>query len=286
MTALLFATDLHGNERSYEQLWALAAERAPTAVVLGGDLFPWPRGPDLLKGQRAFVQGPFAAGLRALRERAPELRVFAIPGNDDWAACVPDLEALEQESLLELLHLTARPLSLETSDHEAGPWIAGYACVPITPFKMSDWDRLDVPGWEPEKVNERPYLSDTGQVREGTIAEVRARPTIEADLAHLATLSPPARTVYVTHSPPYETNLDRMHGQRPIGSHALRAFVEAHQPPLTLHGHVHESPRLTGEISDQLGRTLCVNPGDSRQRLRAAWVELEDVVGTLERLNG
>lgn len=31
-----------------------------------------------------------------------------------------------------------------------------------------------------------------------------------------------------------------------VGSIALRRFIEARQPLLTLHGHVHESARLTG----------------------------------------
>jgi Icc-related predicted phosphoesterase len=40
------------------------------------------------------------------------------------------------------------------------------------------------------------------------------------------------------------------------GSQAVRQAIEAHQPFLGLHGHIHESP---GAI--KIGRTLCINPG-------------------------
>lgn len=40
---------------------------------------------------------------------------------------------------------------------------------------------------------------------------------------------------------------------------AVKKFIEARQPLLTLHGHVHESSRLTGEWKIRQGRTVCVN---------------------------
>jgi Icc-related predicted phosphoesterase len=42
----------------------------------------------------------------------------------------------------------------------------------------------------------------------------------------------------------------------PVGSTAVRDFIERHQPRLTLHGHIHESP---GAVT--LGHTLAINPG-------------------------
>ena len=40
-----------------------------------------------------------------------------------------------------------------------------------------------------------------------------------------------------------------------IGSIAVRRLIEDRQPLLTLHGHVHESARITGSWRDQIGRT-------------------------------
>jgi Icc-related predicted phosphoesterase len=40
-----------------------------------------------------------------------------------------------------------------------------------------------------------------------------------------------------------------------VGSIAIRRFIEKRQPLITLHGHIHESARLTGSWRERLGRT-------------------------------
>ena len=87
----------------------------------------------------------------------------------------------------------------------------------------------------------------------------------EGDLERLASLSPPERTIYLFHTPPYRTKLDRadLDGKSfdhapldvHIGSIAVREFIEARRPLLTLHGHAHESARLTGSWRDLVGKT-------------------------------
>ncbi len=263
---LLFATDLHANVRAYARLVEQADALAVDAVVLGGDLLNVPPvGQCRVKGQRAFLDDVLAPLLR--RTRRP---IYAIPGNDDLVGAVgPGLAALEAEGVLVALHGRAVPLG-------EGWTIAGYACVPLTPFAYSDYDRVDVPGWKPSRVKTRVLASDPSGARNATDAEVAARPTMEAELAALAAraaeVGDPARTVWVTHSPPYEV-LDQMHGGARIGSRAVRALVERLRPPLTLHGHVHEAPVLLKRILERVGPTVCVNPGTSRLKLRAALVD-------------
>jgi len=41
------------------------------------------------------------------------------------------------------------------------------------------------------------------------------------------------------------------------GSIAIRRFIEEKEPLITLHGHIHESARLTGSWQDKMGRTVC-----------------------------
>ena len=41
-----------------------------------------------------------------------------------------------------------------------------------------------------------------------------------------------------------------------VGSIAVKRFIEERQPLLTLHGHVHEAARLTGEWKIRIGREL------------------------------
>jgi len=61
----------------------------------------------------------------------------------------------------------------------------------------------------------------------------------------------------------------------------VRAFIEEHQPPLTLHGHIHESPMVSGSYAERIGRTLCVNPGQSPERLHAVIFDTDDPYTTL-----
>ncbi len=73
------------------------------------------------------------------------------------------------------------------------------------------------------------------------------------------------RAVMLFHTPPYDTNLDRaatdgmMVDHVPldlhVGSIAVQRFIEKRQPLLTLHGHIHESARLTGSWRDRIGGT-------------------------------
>lgn len=269
LTQLLFATDLHGNQRAYDRLWARAEDLRVDAIVLGGDLLPLPLGKadDPIRLQQEFANGYLAKSLRQQRDAGRA--VYGLLGNDDWEACRPCFKALEEEDAYRDLHMARHPLA-------DGLWIAGYSCVPVTPFRMSDWDRFDSVSWSPKVSPRSLLLTDTGVLREGALPELRQRATIEEDLRELAKAGDPACTVYVCHTPPDETKLDLMHGRRHIGSPALRAFIEEHQPPLTLHGHVHESPHLSGDIVDRIGKTVCVNPGDSRTKLRAVLVNPAD----------
>ncbi|KPJ98879.1 MAG: hypothetical protein AMJ60_06825 [Desulfobacterales bacterium SG8_35] len=60
----------------------------------------------------------------------------------------------------------------------------------------------------------------------------------------------------VSHTPPVQTNTDRLANGNHVGSRAVRAFIEEKQPLLCLTGHIHES-----RGQDNIGRTLVLNPG-------------------------
>ena len=58
-----------------------------------------------------------------------------------------------------------------------------------------------------------------------------------------------------------------------IGSGAVRNTIEKIQPIITLHGHVHESPYISGDWVEHIGETICVNPGQG-DKLPAVIVDL------------
>jgi len=250
MASFVYASDLHGNRESYDRLFAADAD----AVVLGGDLLPHTKGTleSRIEAQREFARD-------YLSRKFASRPCYWIAGNDDWAAVLPLLE-----------HGT--PIHGRAEPFLDGLSIAGYACVPVTPFGMKDHDRYDSDGWTPRIVPQRVLFSTSAGPESGSLHSVRSRGTIAADLERLAALSDPAKTVYVTHSPPWGTTLDRRYDGTSIGSRAIRTFIERHRPPLTLHGHIHESPGI-----DRIGSTISVNPGDSLARLRAVKVDLRDL---------
>jgi uncharacterized protein len=115
----------------------------------------------------------------------------------------------------------------------------------------------------------------------------------EDGIAHdLAQLCDPSQIVFDrlimnVHVPPYGIGLDfapeltadlrpKMRGGMdssiPVGSHAVKEFIERYQPLLGLHGHVHESKSVA-----RIDRTVCVNPGSryNEGSLQAAIIELD-----------
>jgi Icc-related predicted phosphoesterase len=272
VTRCLFVSDLHGREDRYEKLLAAAALERPSAVFLGGDLLPFAGG-----GHAGdFLQDWLAPRLEALRARLGPLypRVLAIFGNDDPRAEEPSLAALQARGLLE--HAHGRRLEL------AGGFTAyGYACVPPTPFRLKDWERYDVsrfvdPGCVSPEEGQRSVSADEQDVRWGTIA---------GDLERLAGTDELSRAVFLFHSPPYGGALDRaaLDGRAldhapldvHVGSIAIHRFVEARQPLVTLHGHVHESARLTGRWSERVGRTVCLSAAHDGPELALVRFALE-----------
>lgn len=254
----LFATDLHGRIARYERLFAAAEAERPAALLLGGDLLPGGPGEGLTATHYPDFWNDFLAPrLARLRSRAGS-RVLVILGNDD--------PRREEAALLDL---AVRGLA----EHIHGRWtelggyrIGGYSYVPPTPFWLKDWERYDIsrfvdPGCISPEEGKRTLPVPPSEARWATIA------------ADLAALAPPdedlSRSVLLFHSPPYQTRLDRaaLDGMQVdhapldlhVGSIAIRRFIESRQPLLTLHGHVHESARLTGDWRDQIGATTCLS---------------------------
>jgi len=62
--------------------------------------------------------------------------------------------------------------------------------------------------------------------------------------------------ILVSHTPPFQTKIDKLLNNAHVGSTAVRTYIEQQQPLLCLAGHIHES---WGQ--DYIGRTLVFNPG-------------------------
>jgi Icc-related predicted phosphoesterase len=249
-------------------------------VLLGGDLLPHGL------GERAdsFVAEYLAAKFRALRTvlAGAYPRVFVIFGNDDARIHEEDLYQGEREGLWEYIHGKRTSLGSLT--------LAGYAYVPPTPFLLKDWERYDVgryvdPGCVSPEEGVRTVPVPENETRYATIARDLEELTMGLDTKSL---------VMLVHGPPHSTKLDRaaLDGvevdHAPVDSHvgsvALRRFIERRQPLLTLHGHIHESARLTGSWRDRIGATELLSAAHDGPELALVRLDLDDPAGATREL--
>ena len=265
---IIFAADLHGIERLYEQLFLLVSGNRPDAVLLGGDLLP-KEGPfeESMEEQRHFVVRCLEPKLLEIRSLFPATEWFVMLGNEDWFYHIALFQDMEFRGLVKLIHNRRHVLrnSLE---------VIGYSHVPPTPFSNKDGERRDLPDVPETPQQFLPCLSTKAGLRYiRRESYFRAQPTLWEELEALPRPSDPGKAVYVMHSPPWETNLDVLHDGSHAGSRAIRRFIEERQPLLTLHGHIHESPFVSGNFTDRIGSTLCMNPGHASERLSAIVLE-------------
>lgn len=254
-----FVSDLHGHQHRYEQLFSAISRERPDAVFLGGDLLPGAHraAASQFPVVRDFIEDYLAAHLRGLREvLGPAYpRVFLVLGNDDPRRAEEGLTDPRHGDLWEYVHQRRA----ELGEHA----VYGYNYVPPTPFQLKDWERYDVsryvePGSVSPEEGRRSVPVDPSVTRYATIKEDLDTLTLGADLSS---------AIMLFHAPPYNTALDRaaldgkMVDHAPldvhVGSVAIRKFILARKPRITLHGHIHESASITGSWHERLGDTVC-----------------------------
>ncbi len=253
-TKSLFVSDLHGKPERFQKLFQIIAEKIPSLVFIGGDFLPMAYHYDS-SFPGGFIHDFMIPQLAALKESmaAKYPRVFIIMGNDDARVEEPALYEMQRLGFLEYIHNRAVALDRYS--------VYGYAFVPPTPFQLKDWERYDISRF----VDPGSISPEEGRYSIPVNEREKKYSTIKADLEKLAGESNLENAILLFHAPPYKTFLDRAaldnvkfdHAPLDIhaGSMAIRQFIENRQPLLTLHGHIHESARLTGHWHDKLGRT-------------------------------
>jgi Icc-related predicted phosphoesterase len=280
----VFVSDLHGQPDRFNKLFARLESATPRAVFLGGDLLPgglgMSRGEPDYEGD--FLSGYLAKHLGSLRSRLGSNYpgVFLILGNDDGRVEEPVARDGESAGLWQYIHMRR----VTWSGHD----VYGYNYIPPSPFQLKDWERYDVSRY----VDPGAVSPEEGRRSPGFPEERSRYKTIAADLVELTEDRKLDRAIMLFHTPPYETVLDRadlddrviehvpvdVH----VGSIAVRRFIEERQPLLTLHGHVHESTRLTGEWRQQIGSTWCFNAAHDGPELALIWFD-PDELGSAKR---
>lgn len=250
-----FVSDLHGRVARYEKLFASIVRERPDLVLIGGDILPHALHDTI---HQDFLCEFLCANLRQIRQTMGDCYppILLVLGNDDPRSEEAKIIVHSEDGLFHYLHGHMCSLS--------GFEFYGYACVPPTPFLLKDWERYDVsryvaPGALSPEEGCRTLEAPEHEIKWGTI---------QRDLDALVNGASLKDAVFLFHTPPYDTPLDvaALDGQYQdhvpldphVGSIAVRRFIEARQPRMTLHGHIHESARLSGSWKTTIGQTVCV----------------------------
>ena len=256
MPLYFFSSDLHGHPDRYQKLYKEILKKKPQAVLLGGDLLPHGFGikSDFDNFFHDFVLPLF---LKLKKEMGTEYpAVFLILGNDDPRINEEDFIKAQTTGVWIYIH--------EKKHQFNGFTIYGYAYVPPTPFRLKDWERYDVSRYvDPGCIHPTEGIFTVEP--EGDIEYQ----TIQSDLENLTAGEDLSKAIMLFHSPPYNTALDRaaLDGKKidhvpldvHVGSIAIKRIIEERNPMITLHGHIHESSRITGQWHEYIGNTLSVN---------------------------
>lgn len=272
---IVYVSDLHTNLNNYDSLFKVVKKGMPDLLIIGGDIFP--RG--TVSDHLYFTENYLSSYFSKVKDAVPEILIFFILGNDDWKEAERNFAGIEEKGLA--YYCNCKKVSLKN-----GFEIIGYSYVPPSPFKKKDFEKLDLKGdtipLNPSEI----YISRDGELAvTNPSSHFSSAGSIEEDLNLLPLSSDFSRSIYIFHSPPFNTALDKVMNGLSVGSRSIRAFIEKNQPLLTLHGHIHESYWMTKRFYEKTGKTISINAGQVNSEVDAVIFDAEDIEGTLVHTN-
>ncbi len=251
---ILYVTDLHGCRWKYDRLLGAAKDFGATVVINGGDMLP--KDVDLFKQDKFIVKyldSHFA------RFDAEGIHYLCCLGNDDLRV----FDDLFQEicgKYSRVFNLAQRKTTIDGYEFIGMNWVVDY------PFRLKDRCRMDTAEYVlQEQYGTALYSSQNGfQEIADWSQHIKSLPTIEHELFNLIQPENKHESIYVIHMPPCGIGLDKCSHGAEVGSKAVYDFFQKNQPKLSLHGHIHESPDMTGRWYSYINNTLCIQPGQMR----------------------
>lgn len=252
---LLYITDLHGCAWKYDRLYSTARRHGVDVVLNGGDMLP--------KEGNLFRQDRFITGY--LQRHFQEFENAGIYylcylGNDDLRIFDPVFE--EVCELFDYVHnLAQKKITVLGREFIGMNWVVDY------PFRLKDRCRKDTDGYVFQPQFGTGLLSTPDGWKEVTnwFEFTDTLPTIADELKRLPEPDEKKHSVYMIHMPPAKLGLDVCGNGEKVGSKAIYQFLEAQQPEYALHGHIHESPEISGIWKACIDKTLCIQPGQHGQ---------------------
>lgn len=290
----IFTSDLHGQPQLYAELVAWVSRQQVQAVILGGDML-CDASPAHWRRQLDYIRTRLRIWLERLRDAGAQTVGF-LHGNHDWAGTDEALNELVGARLVQMLPDFGQL-------QFAGAAVLSYSFTPPSPFVIKDYEKQDGPQEVAftSQFEGLAFNKSAGQPEPVVLRDFLAtRSTIAQDLNGIPT--PAAPWLFVCHGPPMASTADllwlppstelqrsdkfasgvhKLQERLHVGSESIANFIARSQPTLSLHGHVHESPYLSGRYVKEIGKTKVINPGQRRDCLHAVIFETEDPANTL-----
>jgi len=250
---IIFVTDFHGDKHKYDTLIEVAKRTRADLVINGGDMLP--NKCDLFK-QGDFITDYIADHFLAF-EKA-KIHYLCFLGNDDLRI-FDDIFSRTCSRFSHVIDLAQRRVTIGQYEFIGMNYVVDY------PFRLKDRCRKDAADYVLQYQQGSALLSAPDGWQEITDwpGYINTLPTLEEELGRLPELHDASKTVYVIHMPPAKLNLDKCASGDYVGSQAVYNFILKTQPRLTLHGHIHESPEVSGIWLANILNTTCIQPGQT-----------------------
>ncbi|TXT65666.1 MAG: hypothetical protein BAJALOKI1v1_400016 [Promethearchaeota archaeon] len=250
---VLYITDLHGVESKYNQVLEIALSSRVDLIINGGDMLP--TRPNFFI-QDTFIEEFLNPYFNTINSH--DIYYLFIPGNDDLKIH-DDLLKNVADRYPKILYLQERLHKINDFEFIGMNWVTDL------PFGLKDRARMDTEDFLfPRQIGKPVFSTKDGfEVIEDWFSYAKTLPTLQEELEKLVKPINMKNTVYVLHMPPSDVSLDVCSDARRVGSKAIYEFIKKHQPLLTLHGHIHESPQMTNKWHNTIGKTISIQPGQS-----------------------
>jgi len=267
---LLYVTDIHGIEWKHNKIFEIASSSKMDVVINGGDMLPFKGN---LLHQDKFITGFLDKYFSRFESKG--IYFLGLLGNDDLGI-FDDLFQKTCDKYSYVVNIAQTRFQIESSKYE----FIGMNWVTDLPFGLKDRVRKDTKDFKHPKQIGKQYLSTLNGFKklEDWLSYTETLPTIEDELRNLVRPFNMSNTIYIIHNPPANLDLDITHDGQKVGSKAEYEFLKENQPKLSIHGHIHESPGISGRWYSHLGKTICIQPGQSQQHenlLHYVLVDLE-----------
>lgn len=264
---ILYTTDIHGSIEKYKKIIKL--HKNYDITIIGGDILPKIR----IKDCKKFIEEYLPKFFNQIK--TPLIIDFA---NDDYMCLWGDF--------WKVVHIYKNVYTHHLRQFELGEIIfCGMNFVPDYPFLLKDWCRRDLENSDNFIVTQlpgKPVISTNDEFK--NIPDLTKYYLNQLSLEqYLNNLAKPDnnKIIYIFHSPPKYSGLDMCYNGQEVGSLAIRDFIvkksleNENNIIITVHGHIHESPEVTGKYFIQLTKnSISFQPGQTYHQDKLTYLEL------------